>query len=51
MLEEVLRLQIDRDSKKREFKVRRDMVKKASSLMFQFGMIKRPVTYEELMGL
>ena len=51
MLEEVLRLQIDRDSKKREFKVRRDMVKKASSLMFEFGMIKRPVTYEELMGL
>ena len=50
MLEEVLRLQIDRDSKKREFKLRRDMVEKASRLMRECGLISRPVTYEELMG-
>jgi NitT/TauT family transport system substrate-binding protein len=50
MLEEVLRLQIDRDSKKREFKLRRDMVEKASRLMRESGIISRQVTYEELMG-
>lgn len=50
MLEEVLRLQIDRDSKKREFKLRRDMVEKASRLMRESGIISRQITYEELMG-
>jgi len=51
MLKEVLRLQVDRDSGKREFRVRRDMVEKASRLMMECGMLKRPVTYNELMGL
>ena len=51
MLEEVLRLQIDRESHKREFKVRRDMVEKASRMMMESGMLRRPVTYQELTGL
>ena len=49
MLEETLRLQVDRESGKREFKLRPDMVKLASDLMIEYDMIHRPVTYEELM--
>ena len=48
MLKEVLRLQIDRESKKREFRLRPDMVKKASSLMQENRMLNREVTYQEL---
>ena len=48
MLQEVLNLQIDADSKKREFRVRRDMVQNASRLMLECGLLKRAVTYEEL---
>jgi len=51
MLKETLRLQIDRESKLREFRVRADMVKKASKLMKQCGMIKREVTFNELIGI
>ena len=50
MLKEILRLQKDPDSGKREFRVRPDMVKKANQLMLESGMLKRAVTYEELMG-
>ena len=50
MLHEILRLQIDRESGRREFRVRPDMVKKASNLMHECGLIKRQVTYQELMG-
>ena len=50
MLQEILRLQKDPDSGKREFRVRPDMVKKASFMMKDFGMIDRDVTYQELMG-
>ena len=50
MLHEILRLQIDRESGRREFRVRPDMVKKASNLMLECGLIKRQVTYQELMG-
>lgn len=49
MLKEVLRLQVDRESKKREFRVRPDMVRKANSLMKDNGMLSREVTYEELL--
>ncbi|MCR5435251.1 MAG: ABC transporter substrate-binding protein [Bacteroidaceae bacterium] len=49
MLEETLRLQVDRESGKREFKLRPDMIKLASDLMIEYDMIHRPVTYEELM--
>ena len=48
MLKEVLRLQIDRESKKREFRLRPDMVKRASYLMVENGMLQREVKYEEL---
>ena len=50
MLKETLRLQIDRDSKRREFRVRPDMVEKASQMLHESGMIKRGVTYKELTG-
>jgi NitT/TauT family transport system substrate-binding protein len=49
MLKEVLRLQVDRDSKKREFRLRPDMVKLASQLMVKNMMLGREVTYESLM--
>lgn len=48
MLQEVLRLQIDRESKKREFRLRPDMVEKASRLMVENQMLSREVKYEEL---
>ena len=48
MLKEVLRLQIDRESKKREFRLRHDMVRMASRLMYQNHMLSREVTYDEL---
>ncbi len=51
MLKEILSLQKDPDSGKREFRVRPDMVKKASFLMKDFGMIDRDVSYQELLGL
>lgn len=48
MLKEILRLQIDRESKKREFRLRPDMVQQASNLMVENQMLSRQVTYEEL---
>ena len=48
MLQEVLRLQLDRESKKREFRLRPDMVRQASQLMVENQMLSREVTYEEL---
>ena len=50
MLKEVLRLQVDRESKKREFRLRPDMVEQASRLMVENQMLSREVTYEELIG-
>ena len=50
MLEEILRLQLDPDSGRREFRVRPEMLKKACTLMQDFGTIDREVTYGELMG-
>ncbi len=48
MLKEVLRLQVDRESKKREFRLRPDMVQLANQLMIENKMLKREVPYEEL---
>jgi NitT/TauT family transport system substrate-binding protein len=48
MLKEVLRLQVDRESKKREFRLRPDMVRQASHLMVENKMLSREVKYEEL---
>ena len=49
MLEEILRLQLDPDSGKREFRLRPDMVKLSSDLMLEGGVIEHEVTYEMLM--
>jgi NitT/TauT family transport system substrate-binding protein len=48
MLKEVLRLQVDRESKKREFRLRPDMVQLANELMIENKMLSREVPYEEL---
>lgn len=48
MLAEVLRLQIDRESGKREFRLRPDMVENASRLMLEMKMLENEVTYEQL---
>lgn len=48
MLDEVLRLQIDRESGLREFRLRPDMVKQASDLMVEYVMLGSEVTYEQL---
>ena len=50
MLKEVLRLQVDRESKKREFRLRPDMVRLASRLMVENKMLKREVGYASLIG-
>jgi NitT/TauT family transport system substrate-binding protein len=48
MLQEVLRLQVDRESKQREFRLRPDMVQFASRLMVENYMLNREVKFEEL---
>lgn len=50
MLAEILRLQIDRESKKREFRLRPDMVKQASNLLVEHMMLGREITYQELIA-
>ena len=50
MLKEVLRLLVDRESKKREYRLRPDMVHLASRLMKENNMLSREVKYEELIG-
>ena len=51
MLEEVLRQQIDKDSGTRDFRLRPDMVKLASDLMVECGLLKHEVKYEQLVDL
>jgi NitT/TauT family transport system substrate-binding protein len=48
MLQEVLRLQVDRESQKREFRLRPDMVQKASQLMLENQMLSREIIFDEL---
>ncbi len=48
MLQEVLRLQVDRESKKREFRLRPDMVRQANQLMVENQMLSHEVTYDQL---
>ena len=48
MLDEVLSLLKDRESGQYEFRLRPDMVKQASDLMVENGMLDREVTYDEL---
>lgn len=48
MLDEILDLQLDPDSGQRSFTLRPDMVRQASGMMLEAGLISRPVEYEEL---
>ena len=48
MLAEVLRLQVDRESGKREFRLRPDMVDLASRLMIESHLLTHKVTYQQL---
>ena len=50
MLQEVLRLQIDRESGIREYRLRPDMVEFASDLMVEYGMLGHAVSYGQLTG-
>ena len=50
MLQEVLRLQVDKQSGKREFRLRPDMVKLASRLMLECKILKHEVKYEQLIS-
>lgn len=50
MLQEVLRLQVDRDSKQRDFRLRPDMVELACRLMKDAGLIQEEVTYEQIIA-
>ncbi|MBQ6086869.1 MAG: ABC transporter substrate-binding protein [Bacteroidales bacterium] len=49
-LKEILRLQVDRESGKREFRLRPDMVSLANSLMTEGQMLFNEVTYEDLVS-
>lgn len=48
MLEEILRLQVDRESGQREFRLRPDMVEKAGTMMQENQMILHKISFEEL---
>lgn len=50
MLKEVLRLQIDKKTNKREFRLRPDMVKFASQMMKENQMLNQEVTYKQLIA-
>lgn len=50
MLDEILKLQIDRESGKREFRLRPDMVQQASRLMYENNMLSREISYDELIA-
>ena len=49
-LQEILRLQVDRDSGEREFRLRPDMVKLASDLMLESQLLLNEVTYEQILA-
>ena len=48
MLQEVLKLQVDRESGAREYRLRPDMVKLASDLMVEYKLIGHEVTFGQL---
>lgn len=50
MLKEVLHLMVNRETNKREYRLRPDMVRLASRLMVENKMLSREVTYEELIA-
>ena len=48
MLQTILRLQLDKESGEREFRLRPDMVQLANTLLLQNHLIPKSVTYEDL---
>lgn len=50
MLAEILRLQVDRESKVRAFRLRPDMVQLACRLMMENGLLNHEVTYQQLIA-
>ena len=50
MLEEILRLQLDRESGEREFRLRPDMVAQMNQLMVENQMLLNPVPYENIIA-
>ena len=50
MLDEILRLQVNRETGKREFRLRPDMVKQASKLMYENNMLSREISNDELIA-
>ena len=50
MLDEILRLQVNRETGKREFRLRPDMVKQANTLMYEKNMLSREISYDELIA-
>lgn len=50
MLDEILRLQIDRESGQREFRLRPDMVEQAARMMRENQIILQEVSYNELIA-
>ena len=49
MLDEVLRLQVDRESGEREFRLRPNMVERANDILLRTETIPRAITLEELL--
>ena len=49
-LQEILRLQVDRDSGQREFRLRPDMVQLASDLMMESQLLLEEVTYDQIIA-
>jgi NitT/TauT family transport system substrate-binding protein len=50
MLDEVLRLLVDRESKQMEFRLRPDMVESASNMMLENAMLEHPITYDQVIA-
>lgn len=49
-LKEILRLQLDRESGRREFRLRPDMVEQACTLMMDSGLLHNKVTFEDIIA-
>ncbi|MBO4442683.1 MAG: ABC transporter substrate-binding protein [Bacteroidaceae bacterium] len=50
MLDDVLRLLVDRESKSREFRLRPDMVEQASRMMIENGMLYNEISYDDIIA-
>ena len=50
MLDDILRLLVDRESKSREFRLRPDMVEQASNMMVENGMLSHEIRYDDLIA-